>query len=58
MRLTGTLVIDLKEIPGVPSFLGRRLAPQVERFIVSLITPNLEAVNTSIQRFLDDVALR
>jgi hypothetical protein len=51
--LTGDLAIDLKEIPGVPSFLAKRLAPQVEKFIVSLVTPNLERVNASIERFLD-----
>jgi len=53
VKLTGELVIHLDDIPGVPSFLARRLAPQVEKFIVSLITPNLEQVNQSIQRFMD-----
>ena len=53
VRLTGDLQINVKEIPGVPSFLAKRLAPQVEKFIVSLITPNLEQVNKSIERFLD-----
>lgn len=53
VRLTGNLEINVKEIPGVPSFLGKRLAPQIEKFIVSLITPNLEQVNKSIQRYLD-----
>ncbi|MCB9685158.1 MAG: hypothetical protein H6738_06950 [Alphaproteobacteria bacterium] len=51
--LTGDLQISVHEIPGIPSFLGKRLAPQVEKFIVSLITPNLERVNASIERFLD-----
>jgi hypothetical protein len=51
--LTGELAIDLKEIPGVPGFLAKRIAPQVEKFIVSLVTPNLERVNASIERFLD-----
>lgn len=53
VRLTGELNIALKGIPGVPAFLAKRLAPQVEKFIVSLITPNLEKVNQSIERFLD-----
>ena len=51
--LKGNLNIDLREIPGVPSFLGKRLAPQVEKFIVSLITPNLERTNAALGRFLD-----
>lgn len=53
VQLTGELQINLKEVPGVPSFLGSRLAPQVEKFIVSLITPNLQATNEAIQAFLD-----
>lgn len=56
VRLTGDLAIDIREIPGVPTFLATRLAPQVEKFIVSLITPNLEQVNAGIERFLDGSA--
>ena len=52
--LSGQLDIQLKSIPGVPSFLAGRLAPKLEKFIVSLITPNLERVNASLQRFLDE----
>lgn len=52
--LSGTLDIRLKDLPGVPSFLAKRLAPKLEKFIVSLITPNLERVNSSLQRFLDE----
>lgn len=51
--LTGDLQIAVQEIPGIPSFLGKRLAPQVEKFIISLVTPNLERVNASIEQFLD-----
>lgn len=54
--LQGDLRIDLKEIPGVPGFLTSRMAPQVERFIVGLITPNLEKTNAAIGRFLDGQA--
>lgn len=51
--LSGELRIAADEIPGVPRFLGRRFAPDVERFVVALVTPNLEQVNASIGRFLD-----
>lgn len=51
--LTGDLTMDLADIPGLPGFLGKRLAPQVEKFIVQLIQPNLEQVNRSLQQFLD-----
>jgi hypothetical protein len=52
--LEGDLDIDLKTIPGVPRILAGGLKPQVEKFIVSLITPNLERVNQSLQQFLDE----
>ncbi|MFT4627213.1 MAG: hypothetical protein ACI8PZ_005894 [Myxococcota bacterium] len=53
VKLTGNLTIALKDIRGVPSFLAKRMAPQIEAFIVKLITPNLEQVNRSIGTFLD-----
>lgn len=52
--LGGDLTVDVKKIPGVPRLLAGRIGPQVEKFIVSLITPNLERVNSSLGRFLDD----
>jgi nitrogen fixation protein len=52
--LSGDLEIDISSLPGMPSIVARRLGPQVEKFIVSLITPNLERVNQSLERFLDD----
>jgi hypothetical protein len=52
--IEGDLDIDLKTIPGVPKVLAKGLKPKVEKFIVSLITPNLEQMNVSLQRYLDD----
>jgi hypothetical protein len=52
--IEGDLDIDLKSIPGVPKMLAKGLKPKVEKFIVSLITPNLEQMNVSLQRYLDD----
>jgi len=54
VRLEGDLDIDVKNIPGVPRMLAGGLKPKVEKFIVSLITPNLQKVNESLQQFLDD----
>jgi len=53
VRLEGTLDLDLRKIPGVPGFMAKRIQPQVEKFIVRLITPNLEKVNASLERFLE-----
>ena len=54
--LDGTLTLDASAMVGVPKFLAGRIVPQVEKFIVSLVTPNLEATNAAIGRFLDDQA--
>jgi S-adenosylmethionine:diacylglycerol 3-amino-3-carboxypropyl transferase len=54
VRLTGEFALDVAKIRGVPAFLARRLAPQLEKFIVSLVTPNLERVNESLEAFLDE----
>lgn len=52
--LEGDLKIDMKGVPGVPRLVAGRVAPKVEQFIVSLITPNLVKTNQSLGRFLDD----
>ena len=54
--LSGELEINLKNVPGVPRLMAKRIAPMIETFIVKLITPNLEKVNSSLERFLDDQA--
>ncbi|TNE92286.1 MAG: hypothetical protein EP330_02160 [Deltaproteobacteria bacterium] len=54
VRLTGDFQLDVSKVKGVPSFLAKRIAPQLEKFIVSLVTPNLERVNGSLQQFLDE----
>lgn len=52
--LSGELQIDIRSLPGVPSFLARKLGPRLESFFVGLITPNLKQVNTYLERYLDD----
>lgn len=56
IRISGTLTVYPERLPGMPSFLGRRLAPQVEKFIVNLITPNLMDVASGLQKYLDQPA--
>lgn len=53
VTLSGTLEIDLHDIPGVPRIFARTLAPQVEKFIVAMITPNLERTNQALGQYLD-----
>ncbi|MBW1878298.1 MAG: hypothetical protein JRI25_24670 [Deltaproteobacteria bacterium] len=53
VTLTGHFNVDLQSVPGIPGFLGRRIAPKLEGFIVNLITPNLEKTNVAIGEYLD-----
>ena len=53
VNLVGTLDVSLRDIPGVPRILASTIAPQVEKFIVTLIKPNLEQVNDAIGKYLD-----
>ena len=54
LRIRGDLDVSLSGIPGVPRFLASRVAPHVEKYIVQLLTPNLLAVATGLERFLKD----
>lgn len=56
MRVTGDLAVFADRLPGVPSFIGRRLAPQFESFIVSLLTPNLLGLAKGLQGYFDKQA--
>jgi len=53
VMLAGDLTLDLSNVRGVPRFMAKKVGPQIERFIVAMITPNLEQVNQSLQAFLD-----
>ncbi len=54
--LEGDLEIDVTKVPGIPKFMAKRIAPQAEKFIVNLITPNLEKTNEAIEQYLDSQA--
>ncbi len=51
IRVTGELIIHPDRVPGVPRILATRIAPQVESFIVGLITPNLTGLARGLQRY-------
>jgi hypothetical protein len=56
LQIRGELDIDLKGVPGVPKFLAGKIAPMVEKFIVSLLTPNLTSVSDGLAKFLSEEA--
>lgn len=53
IRVTGDLEIHPDRLPGVPSFIGSRLAPQIEKFVVDTLTPNLTDVAKGLQKYFD-----
>lgn len=53
VRISGDLEIFADKLPGVPSFIGKRIAPQVEKFVVNMITPNLVELAPGLQGYLD-----
>ena len=56
VRVGGDLVIHADKLPGIPTFLGSRLAPQVEKFVVALLTPNMEDLAKGLQAYFDEHA--
>ncbi|MCB9786949.1 MAG: hypothetical protein H6744_09690 [Deltaproteobacteria bacterium] len=53
VRIAGELEIYADKLPGVPGFIGKRIAPQVEKFVVNMITPNLVELAPGLQGYLD-----
>jgi hypothetical protein len=51
--LEGEFSVSLKDVPGVPWMLAGTIVPQIEKFIIALIQPNLEKVNQALGKFLD-----
>ncbi|MBF0120006.1 MAG: hypothetical protein HQK79_14320 [Desulfobacterales bacterium] len=54
--LEGDLKVYPEEVPGIPSFIAKKAAPQIEGFIVKLITPNLCNLAKGVKAYLDDNA--
>jgi hypothetical protein len=52
-EIRGTLEIDGNNIPGVPGMLGRRIVPQIEKFVIALIRPNFIKISDGVQQYLD-----
>lgn len=51
--LTGELSLDLRRVRGVPRIGARTMGTMLEKFVVAMITPNLQRVNSALQPFLD-----
>jgi hypothetical protein len=53
IRITGNLEVHASRLPAVPSFLASRITPQVEKFVVDMLAPNLTETAEGLQRYLD-----
>jgi hypothetical protein len=51
--ISGELRVRPEALPGIPSFLARTLAPQIERFVVGMVSPNLGDLAAGLQRYFD-----
>jgi len=54
--IDGEFVVFGDRLPGVPAFLGRRMAPTLERIIVGFMRPNFEQMGIGIVALLADQA--
>jgi len=53
IRITGKLDVFADRLPAVPSFLSSRLKPQIEKFVIDLLAPNLTETAQGLQAYLD-----
>ena len=54
MEITGDLTIQSKGIPGIPRLLEKKIAEQIEKFIVKLLTPNIGSLAEGATRYLQE----
>ena len=53
LTIEGDLTFNTKAVPGVPKLLAGTIKPQLEKFVVALITPNFETINRGITQYLE-----
>lgn len=52
LAVRGDLTLDLKGMKGVPSIMAGQIGAALEKFVVSLITPNYKRLNEGLVRYL------
>jgi hypothetical protein len=50
--ISADLTIDPSKVPGVPTFLAKKLVPAIESYLVERIKPNLSSLATGVAGFL------
>lgn len=51
--IEGDLEVYVEKLPGIPSFVGRAVRPQVERFIVGMVEPRQREICAGLAKWLD-----
>ena len=54
IQMNGEFILHPDRIPGVPAFVARAAAPALEKFVVSLLQPNLRKSNQAVQQYIED----
>jgi hypothetical protein len=54
LEITGELTVQTKGMPGVPRILAGKISGQVEKFVVKLLTPNLDNLAEGVTQYLKD----
>ncbi|MEW6439798.1 MAG: DUF2505 family protein [bacterium] len=55
LQITGDLSVRSKGLPGVPRLLERKVAEQIEKFVVRLLAPNLDRLARGVNDYLTKV---
>jgi len=55
IKMHGEFIVHPEKVPGVPTFVAKKAAPTLERFVVGLLEPNLRESNRAVGQFLDDL---
>jgi len=55
LEIRGDLVIDLKRVRAVPSFLAGSLGRTVEQFLAGHISQNLTSVSEGLRKYMEDL---
>lgn len=50
--ISGDITVDPKRVPGLPSFLAKKVLPAVESYLIGRMKPNMASLGTGVQRFL------
>ncbi|MCA9513583.1 MAG: hypothetical protein KC635_01420 [Myxococcales bacterium] len=53
MVIDGDFIVHGERLPGVPAFMGRKIAPTIERIVLSFMKPNFTSSADGLKALLD-----